>query len=253
MTEQRLALPQRSPKPLIVPCTWRAPAATAASVLATASSPSLWQWMPTGARRTRRRRRATASATSRRQRAAVGVAEDEPVGARLLPPPAGRRARIGVGAVAVEEMLGVEDRPRARCAFRKRDGVARSSRGSRPASCARTSSTWRSQRLAEDARPAGVPASSSAWRFASSSARAPLRRVLPKAVRRARRSGAVVQRARRTPRPWGWTPASRPRCSRCRTRPAAARCRACPPARTRRRRPGCRRGASCHTGEQSDP
>ena len=37
----------RSPYPLIVPCTWLAPASTAASVLATAQPVSLWQWMPT--------------------------------------------------------------------------------------------------------------------------------------------------------------------------------------------------------------
>jgi hypothetical protein len=46
MTEQRLALPQRSPYPLTQPCTWVAPASTAASVLATATSESLWVWMP---------------------------------------------------------------------------------------------------------------------------------------------------------------------------------------------------------------
>src|SRR5580692_8686873 len=47
MIETRLALPQRSPQPLIVPCTWRAPTSTAASELATPHSASLWQWMPT--------------------------------------------------------------------------------------------------------------------------------------------------------------------------------------------------------------
>ena len=48
MIEIRSALPHRSPKPLIVPWTWTAPASTAASELATARSQSLWQWMPTG-------------------------------------------------------------------------------------------------------------------------------------------------------------------------------------------------------------
>ena len=38
------ALPARSPRPLIVTSTWRAPAWTAASVLAVASPRSLWQW-----------------------------------------------------------------------------------------------------------------------------------------------------------------------------------------------------------------
>ena len=41
MIEQRFALPHRSPYPLIVPCTWTAPQRTAASVFATARSPSL--------------------------------------------------------------------------------------------------------------------------------------------------------------------------------------------------------------------
>ena len=40
--EIRLALPQRSPRPLIVPCSWRAPASSAARELATAFSVSLW-------------------------------------------------------------------------------------------------------------------------------------------------------------------------------------------------------------------
>ena len=43
----RLALPVRSPRPLSVPCTWRAPARTAAIELATAQPVSSWQWMPT--------------------------------------------------------------------------------------------------------------------------------------------------------------------------------------------------------------
>jgi hypothetical protein len=41
-----LALPQRSPSPFSVPCTWRQPASTAASELATALPVSSWQWMP---------------------------------------------------------------------------------------------------------------------------------------------------------------------------------------------------------------
>ena len=38
------ALPARSPRPLIVHSTWRAPFITAASELATATPRSLWQW-----------------------------------------------------------------------------------------------------------------------------------------------------------------------------------------------------------------
>ena len=40
-------LPHRSPTPLVVPCTWAAPASTAARALATATPASLWVWMPT--------------------------------------------------------------------------------------------------------------------------------------------------------------------------------------------------------------
>ena len=43
------ALPARSPRPLIVTSTWRAPAWTAASVLAVARPRSLWQWTLTTA------------------------------------------------------------------------------------------------------------------------------------------------------------------------------------------------------------
>ena len=46
ITVVRLQLPVRSPSPLSVPCTWRAPARTAAIELATAQPVSSWQWMP---------------------------------------------------------------------------------------------------------------------------------------------------------------------------------------------------------------
>src|SRR2546427_438779 len=52
MIETRFALPQRSPKPFIVPCTWPTPSVTAASEFATAHSASLWTWMPSGVRTT---------------------------------------------------------------------------------------------------------------------------------------------------------------------------------------------------------
>ena len=45
-----MALPQRSPMPLIVPCTILAPALTAASEFATPHSASLWVWMPISTR-----------------------------------------------------------------------------------------------------------------------------------------------------------------------------------------------------------
>lgn len=49
MTEIRLAFPQRSPNPFMVPWTWTAPASTAASEFATARSQSLCVWIPTAA------------------------------------------------------------------------------------------------------------------------------------------------------------------------------------------------------------
>ena len=76
--DTRSTLPQRSPMPLIVPCTCVAPSRTAARVLATARSQSLWVWMPSGDRRRAAGPRATISATSVGQAAAVGVAEHEP-------------------------------------------------------------------------------------------------------------------------------------------------------------------------------
>ena len=45
------ALPARSPRPLTVTSTWRAPAWTAASVFAVARPRSLWQWTLTVASR----------------------------------------------------------------------------------------------------------------------------------------------------------------------------------------------------------
>src|SRR6266478_4777085 len=74
MIDTRFALPQRSPKPLNVPCTWLIPSPTAASEFATAHSASLCTWIPS---RDRSRQR-------------------------------GHRV-VGVGAEAVEEVLGVED------------------------------------------------------------------------------------------------------------------------------------------------
>src|SRR2546426_5393435 len=53
MIEERLALPHRSPIPLIVPCTWSTPSWIAISELATAISASLWAWMPSGTRTSR--------------------------------------------------------------------------------------------------------------------------------------------------------------------------------------------------------
>ena len=84
----RLALPVRSPMPLIVPCTCVAPASTAVSVLATAQPESSWVWMPSAHARQRFGDHREGRADLRRQRAAVGVAQHE----RARRPPRRRRA-----------------------------------------------------------------------------------------------------------------------------------------------------------------
>ena len=63
-TSSSEVLPARSPMPLIVHSTWRAPAATAASELATASPRSLWQWTEITAVGMSRTSRRTSSAYS---------------------------------------------------------------------------------------------------------------------------------------------------------------------------------------------
>ena len=68
-----------------------APCSTAASELATASSASLWQWMPSGGRPPRAAAR-VASAMAR-QAAAAGVAQAEQRRRRRRPRRAGTRAR----------------------------------------------------------------------------------------------------------------------------------------------------------------
>ena len=79
-------MPQRSPKPLIVPWTCTAPASTAASELATANSQSLWQWMPTGT--------ATDSTTFRTARAmSSGIVPPLVSQSTTMPAPASAAAR----------------------------------------------------------------------------------------------------------------------------------------------------------------
>ena len=110
----RLALPVRSPSPLSVPCTWPAPASTAAIELATAQPVSSWQWMPTVTSAPKWACTApTISLDLVGQRAAVGVAQHDVAGAlddgRLERP----QRELGVGLVAVEEVLHVDEHPPA--------------------------------------------------------------------------------------------------------------------------------------------
>ena len=108
MIEQRLALPQRSPRPLMVPCTCVAPACTARMELATAISLSLWQWMPTAAFGKR--------AQTVRVMSKISSGKLPPLvshSTRLSAPASTAAASVlqgvvGVVLVAVEEVLGVE-------------------------------------------------------------------------------------------------------------------------------------------------
>ena len=128
-TAMRSALPVRSPYPLMQPWTWTTPEATAAIEFATAQPESLCAWMPR-ARRDLRRDLADDARHVVGKHPAVGVAQHE--GAR--PGVGGRLERTHavdrVEAVAVEEVLGVEDHA-AVVGDEEGDGVARSSRGSR--------------------------------------------------------------------------------------------------------------------------
>ncbi len=82
-------------------------------------------------------------------------------------------------------------------------------------------STW-SVELLPTSVTTGVSASTSARRLASSSQRMPARRVLPNAATLARGQRRPRGSGGRTRRPWGSSPASRPRCS-CTPSPSSAR------------------------------
>ena len=108
MIVTRLALPVRSPMPLIVPCTCVAPASTRGQRVGHGAAGVV---VAVDAERDARQRFAhdrERRADLRRQRAAVGVAQHDPLGARV-----GGRAQAvervaRVEREAVEEVLGVE-------------------------------------------------------------------------------------------------------------------------------------------------
>ncbi len=144
-----------------------------------------------------------------RQRAAVGVAEHDPARAGVeRGAQAGQRIG-GIGAVAVEEMLGVEQRlaplgdEMARCEAAM---ASRFSSSVTPSAVV----TWKSWVL-PTRQTAGVPASRTAASTSSFSADRPTRLVIPKAVIVARVCGRGGERTRCRS---GSRPASRPRCSR---------------------------------------
>ena len=110
MIDVRLALPVRSPSPLSVPWTCRAPARTAAIELATAQPVSSWQWMPiVTSSPTWACTRADDLLDLVRQRAAVRVAEHD-VGRSLQDRRLeGPERELGVALEPVEEVLHVDE------------------------------------------------------------------------------------------------------------------------------------------------
>ncbi len=154
ISETRLALPQRSPSPFSVPWSWRAPARSAARLLATAFSVSLWRVDADLAARDLRDHLADDPLHLMRQGAAIGVAEHEPARAGPLGGLEAIEGIAGIGLVAVEEMLGVEHRLR-------RAATASATLSSIMAmfswrSMASATSTWKSQ-LLPTMQTAGVP------------------------------------------------------------------------------------------------
>ena len=113
MIETRLALPVRSPTPLIVPWTCVAPASTASSVLATPQPASSWQWIPS---------------------ATPGSAAGHDCGHRLARPGEGSEAPLvshrttPLGAAPRRPRAGTRARSRGRRASRRRSARRRASR-----------------------------------------------------------------------------------------------------------------------------
>ena len=227
MIEHRLALPQRSPKPLIVPCTWTAPCSTAVRRV---GHGQLGVVVAMDAERTVDRRgapRAVASAIVAGQGAAVGVAQHDAV----APPAAAARQAVAARS---------RDRPdsRRRSARRRRspprvlaaDSSTESWIISRFSSreIRRTSRTWSCQVLPKMVMT-GVSASTSLRRFGHRPPPCPPGASMPKAAIRACLSFSFLA-SRKNSSSAGSIPASRPRCSRSRARRVARRCAACPPA-----------------------
>ena len=181
--ETRLALPHRSPYPLIVPWTWRQPASTAASAFATASSPSLWLWMPSGVRSSRR----TSAVTSATQ------------WGRLPPLVSHSTTQSAPDWAAADKDNQHPAKLDCAAAALADDGPAlamsvTSAQITQQRLPGRTWRTWRVQDFPKS-DTAGVSAAASARRLPSSSTRTPALRVAPKATSFARRSAS--DRARR--------------------------------------------------------
>ena len=196
------------------------------------TSPPTWAWTAP-----------TISSTSCGQRAAVGVAQHDVAGAlhdRRLQRP---QRELGVGLVAVEEVLHVDEHPAA-LAGEELDGVG----DHRLALVER-----RLQRLGDVVlRALGDDAHGRRAGLDEVAQRGVVVDLAPRPAGRPERDerarGQLQLRGRpgrRTRCPSGWPPASRPRCSARRGGRAARRCAACPPPSPRRPRPGGRRAAWC--------
>ncbi len=173
-----MALPQRSPKPLMTPCTCVAPAATAASELATASSASLWQWMPSG----------TPTAARAARVASVTVAG-------TLPPRVSQRQSSVAPASAAacrqrSAYSGFERQPSKKCSASKitsstrvrRYVIVSAIKSRLAASGMRRSCSTGTSQVRPTIVTTGVSAVSSMRTFWSSSQVMPCRRVEPKAA-----------------------------------------------------------------------
>ena len=208
------------------PWTWVAPWRTAASELATAHPPSLWKCPPMVTDE-RAGTSDTMRSTSSGMRAAVGVAQHERLGSRLLGGGEDRQREGGVAPVAVEEVLGVEEHAQARAA-QEGDRVGRHGDRLVQAGAQRLGDVQVGG-LGDDADHLGARPDEMPQRLVLGAPWHPSARVEPKATRVAVPSYELLAPLwRRTPRPWGWRRASRLRCRRRRDGPAARPRAACP-------------------------
>ena len=201
------------------PCTWVAPASTAAMLLATAKSESLCVWMPITP--SKRLRTSATISTSRPVSVPPLVSHRQSTSAPARLRGFQRAQRVvRIGQVAVEEVLGVVDHFLAvlleiRHRFRNQlqvfgFGVMPSARF-----------TCRSHVLPK------IETTGRAGLDQRAHVAVLLHRVLGEARGAERGQPGMLQlqlaaRGRRTPCPWDWSRASRLRCSRCRARPASA-------------------------------
>ncbi len=191
----------------MVPCTCVQPASTATSVLATAQPESLCVWMPERCVHPRLHVGDDARDVAR-QHAAVRVAQHDRVSSGLGRSDAHGDRVVGVGVVAVEEVLGVEED----------DAVLALQIGDRVARHLDALVERRAERLGDLQVPAlarRCTAPCSPCRAAPSDPdrpppQRPLRRVEPNAEMTACSSLQSRVRARRTRCLWGWSPGNPP-------------------------------------------